>query len=156
MAITAESLSELIQETRKAFADVEDELVQLRKREAELQKQREDLAGEEEAFVSSLRRRFPDYDVSGSPLASPINREELGKSEDVDWREMPRSEAVLRAVTELNDTSGSASPGEIEELLRSRQRGDSRDNIGAALAYLNRSKKIWRRGRGDWVVGARP
>ena len=157
MAITAETLIDLILETRRAFVDVDTELSTLKMREAELRLARQQMADEEEAFVASLQRRFPGEEVPGkSPAIEAEDEGNFFQIPEDDWQHEARSDAILRAVKELTESAGVASPGSIEELLHARNRDDSRDAIGASLAYLNRTNRIWRQGRGAWISGTKP
>ena len=151
MAINAESLTELILETQSTYTTIEAELTHIQARAAELMEQRDLLKQEEEAFRSSLARRFPGTDVPGT-IASDAGPEVQADKDD-DWVEVSRSAVVERVIKLLTENKGFATPAEIENYLREKGRDDSRDNIGAALAYLNRTKKVHSRARAEWVHG---
>lgn len=161
MAITADSLTELVLETRRAYAEVNAELEAAQERVLDLIQQRENVASEEEAFVASLCRRFPDHKIPGDePIKKPTDPIQLDGGMSIipkdNWSYDSRSDAVQRAVAELTEAKGFATPAEIEQLLKTRARDDSRDAIGAALAYLNRTNKVYSRARAEWVIGERP
>jgi hypothetical protein len=97
-----------------------------------------------EVYVLQTKSPTPTLDLGIREPETPAD----------DWRDVGRSAAVLMAVHELlNDGHAYASPADIEALLRSKGReGDTRDYIGAALAYLNRSGQVDNVGRGQWVL----
>lgn len=72
-------------------------------------------------------------------------------SEDGDWLTKARTSAVEDAVRSLSATSGTATPGKIEDFLRQQGRDDDRVAIGAALAYLHRNGRLHNIARGQWV-----
>lgn len=159
MAVSAESLIDLIEEAQKAYNDIQKELNDIASRTLELNKQRDAIAKERDAFTSSLERRYP-----GTPV--PVDDSQTGPSTRVppcfveipadDWSLYNRSEVVERSVKELTEEKGFATPAEVEAMLKSKNRSDNRDAIGAALAYLNRTKKVYSRARAEWVIGERP
>ena len=163
MAVTSTTLIELVQEAQDSLEAIEDELIKLQARAAELVTTRDVLKEEERALLLILKRRYPGA-LPEAGLEQGPKEEESGAEpkrevgavfqlDPNDWSYKTRTEAVVDAVEFLTEQNGTASPPSIEDLLKHRNRSDKRDAIGAALAYLNRTKKIWRRGRGDWVFG---
>jgi hypothetical protein len=63
---------------------------------------------------------------------------------------MSRTAAVEHAVRQLAGDGTPTSPAEIESFLNSVGRADTRDQIGAALAYLNRKNVVERASRAQW------
>lgn len=155
MAVSAESLTELIVEAQKAYVDIQTELDKLANRVLELNDQRDAIAAERDAFISSLERRYPGAEVPMAATGKPDTHVGFREVPADDWSVFNRSEVVLRAVKELTEEKSFATPAEIEERLKSKNRDDGRDAIGAALAYLNRSSahKIYSRARAQWVYG---
>lgn len=150
MAITAESLMELILEAQKANEEVEIELAAVQTRLAALTKRSDALKAEEEAFRASFERRYPG---KLEPALSTVPAAVARTSPENGWSTLSRTDSVQEAVKSLTEVKDFATPSEIENLLREKGRTDSRDNIGAALAYLNRIGKVHRRARAEWVHG---
>ena len=151
MTISAEVLTEFIREAQSAYDDVQEQLRLLAERQSELGKQRDEIAEERDAFIASLERRFPDTkvpqaDVTKYPLSFEVPVD--------DWSNLSRSDVVERVVKQLTEEKGFATPAEIESILDSKNRADTRDAIGAALAYLNRSHKVHSVKRAQWIHGA--
>lgn len=154
MAVTAESLTELIDEAQNALDAVQDEINTIAARQRELIEQRAVLEAERNAFIASLERRFP-----GTPSPVPNATVRIGSITasiiPVDgWPLFSRSEAVERVVKELTEEKGFATPAEIERVLASKGRSDDRTAIGASLAHLNRQNKIHSLTRAQWIYGA--
>jgi hypothetical protein len=154
VAVTAESLTELITEAQKAYDEVQREIDALNERLGVLAEQRTDLQIERDAFISSLERRFPDAPVPVPNAKLRISSITASSIAPDDWSYLNRSEAVERAVKELTEQKGHATPAEIQDLLSRRRRDDDRTAIGASLAHLNRSKKIHSLTRAQWIYGA--
>jgi len=73
----------------------------------------------------------------------------------VDWIAMPRTVAVERAIAEVTKSREAASPGDIQNYLNNFGRNDTRDEIGGALAHLNRTSKVESVGRAQWVPASK-
>ncbi|WP_298944582.1 hypothetical protein [uncultured Microbacterium sp.] len=149
MAITAETLIELIQSAIDARAIAESRIDAKREELAELERELDLLEQEEQGYRLALTRRFPETPSEDVPGSMPAVNEGLFPLVD-DIASQGRSDAVWTAVKMLSRTGSTASPAGIEDFLRERGRDDSRDAIGAALAYLNRTKRVVRVGRGQW------
>jgi hypothetical protein len=153
VAVTAESLKELIDEAQRAYDDVSEELDRALARVQELTEQRAAISAERDAFIASLERRYPDQAVPTpeTPKGLSFKIVELPPN---DWSYLNRSEAVERAVKELTELENFATPAAIQDLLAERGREDNRDAISAALAYLNRTNKVHSLARAQWIYGA--
>jgi hypothetical protein len=154
VAVTPESLTELILEAQKSYDDVQKEIDSLNEQLEKLAKQRTELQLERDAFVNSLERRFPEFPVPIPNVRARIGSITLTVIPKDDWSYLNRSEAVERAVQELTLQEDFATPARIQELLGTRNRDDSRDAIGASLAYLNRTNKVHSPARAQWIAGA--
>lgn len=148
MAITPEMLMELIESAIEARQEIEDDLRELAKRAERLERERDEIRLEEQGYRLALARHFPDSAPVRETSASASNA--LFAIED-GIATMARTDAVEFAVRHLSREPGEvATPAEIEEFLRARGRDDSRDAIGAALAYLNRNGRVQNVSRGRW------
>lgn len=110
------------------------------KRVGELRTLRDELQREEAALISATHRLS-----SGHTTTYRIPND--------DWSSEQRVSAVLRAVKELTERDGYATPDSIESFFRSRNRTDSKDKIGAALSYLRDKKQVHSPARARWVEG---
>jgi tyrosyl-tRNA synthetase len=103
---------------------------------------------EEDALKAALHRRLAAESMkSGATSLPPIPL-------PASWVSMSRADAVEKAIAEVVATADSASPSDIEQVLASHGRNDTRDEIGGATAYLRREFRIHSLGRGQWVLGA--
>jgi hypothetical protein len=154
MAIDYKTLTELIEDARQSRERVEAELVEAQMAVALLKRQQEELREEEDAYTATLTRRFADEQGDLPPVDSDSFDLGVDMPVQIDWRAMPRTNAVERAIAELTGTweDEPASPGGIENFLRQRGRDDDRDAIGGAIAHLNRTGKIRNVGRAQWVI----
>jgi hypothetical protein len=153
MAIDYDTLTELINDARQSREETERELDAALDRVRSLQRRQQELKEEEDAYTATLTRRFPDAQ-SDLPAVSPDSYD-LGVDMpvQVDWLAMPRTQAVERAIEEITKQKAApASPSEIEAWLRNHGRQDNRDEVGGALAHLNRTSKIRSEGRAQWVI----
>lgn len=154
MAITPEVLVELIDSTVVAREETEARLRDIRQELEELENERAALEQEEEGYRAALARRFPEIAAESAPEEAPRADVGLFPLAD-DFTTQPRSDAVETAVRILTQEAPSASPADIESFLRDRGRSDSRDAVGAALAYLNRTSRVTNVGRGQWRLAER-
>lgn len=154
MAITPETLVELIESTVAARLEAEGKMRDLRQQIEELDVECSELAQEEQGYRLALARRFPDAAASSAPEAAP--RADVGLfALQNDIASQPRSDAVESAVRVLTQGAEAATPAAIEEFLHERGRSDTRDAIGAALSYLNRNSRVINVGRAQWrLVGS--
>lgn len=151
MAITPETLIELIENTISTRMERADEIRNLRQECERLEMKLEELQQEEQGYRLALARRFPDVAGMSVPVSSPTPSAQAGLfALPDDLVTQSRSDAVEAAIRVLTRTASVASPAAIEEFLRSRGRDDTRDAIGAALAYLNRTDRVKNVGRGQW------
>lgn len=149
MPITPDMLIELIESTITAREDTEAQIRKLAEKIQELEKGREELRTEEQGYRLALARRFPDTvaETAEAPTSTGLF------SLDNGLEQQTRSDAVETAVRILSrGPEGFATPAAIEEFLEERGRDDSRDAIGATLAYLNRSSRVANVGRGKWKL----
>lgn len=155
MAITPDVLVELIESTVTARREAEEKILDLRRQIEALDVECSELAQEEQGYRLALTRRFPE-----APQASPPQeptRHEVGLfALQNDIVSQPRSDAVEAAVRVLTRDGGTATPAAIEAFLHERGRTDSRDAIGAALAYLNRSDRVINVARAQWRLKESP
>lgn len=151
MPITADTLLELIESTIAARQETETKIRDLMEQIQELETERDDLRVEEQGYRLALARRFPD---SAAATTEARTSAVVGLfSLDDGLERQPRSDAVETAVKILSrGPEGFATPAAIEEFLHERGRDDSRDAIGAALAYLNRNSRVMNVGRGQWKL----
>jgi hypothetical protein len=154
MAINAELLIELIESTIAARKDVEKTRNDLRRKLEDLSEEIEALDRDEQGSRLSLARRFPNAEAPGNESA-PAERAGLF-SLGTEFDAQSRSDAVEAAVRTITREQPTASPAEIELFLRERGRDDTRDAIGAALAYLNRTDRVTRVSRGQWQIRQAP
>lgn len=152
MAITFETLNELIMDARDAREKAELELARALATVEELRRRQQQLREEEDAYVATLTRRFPDAQTGLAPISEDSFETGVDVAAPTEWAAMPRTTAVERAIAELTKTKDTASPADIEMLLRTNGRSDGRDEIGGAIAHLNRTGKIQRVGRAQWVL----
>ncbi len=145
----------LIDDARDKREQVDEEIAEVEERLKTLRKKRSDLRDEEVVLTSVLFRitgNGKDSSENETPADEPGTVS--SQAEDNDWSAVGRSEAVERAVAELTTSKGFATPADIEDLLKQRNRhGDTRDYIGASLAYLRRTHKVHTRARAEWVPG---
>ena len=151
-------LEALVAETRASRERLDDDIAKMELALRNLRNDRAALRDEEAVLISALQRRVSsaptlDIDVESAQVEAKVDDEDDVAVEEDDWTTLARTRAVEVAVGELSLAKGFATPAEIEALLRSRGRDDIRDHIGAALAYLNRSDKVHRRARAEWVTG---
>jgi hypothetical protein len=99
-----------------------------------------------------LTRRFPEAQADLAPVSQDSFDFGFDAPTNVNWAALPRTVAVERAIAEITKTQESASPAEIEQLLRGFGRQDDRDQIGGAVAHLNRTEKIRSIGRAQWEL----
>lgn len=138
MANTTHTLELLVEETSVELASVEGELAQVREHVTALEKKADVLRAEKASFLAALQRRVPAM-VTQAPT------EEQEQSAD-DWRSMPRTDAVLKALAAVEP----AGPAEVQKYLSEAGRDDGRDLVSAALAHLKRSGRAWRGGYSKW------
>lgn len=148
MTINAELLIELIDSTVSAREKVEKRMSELREELESLTDDIDSLNLEEQGYRLALARRFPTAHAPGEESA-PGTRTPL-LSLDGDLAARSRSDAVETAVRMIARDAPAASPTAIEEFLHERGRDDTRDAIGAALAYLKRTNRVTRVSRGQW------
>lgn len=160
MAITAESLLELIKDVRGARADVAGKIPAAEKALADLREEDQGLAVEEQNYRATLTRRYPDRLVDADivpdiPYSPDATRPQVTSSATAaaEWLYLPRTLAVERVVSYFTDVKGFATPGDIERFLGQQGRTDSRDEVGGALAHLKRTEKIHSTGRAQWATG---
>lgn len=146
MAITAETLMELIDDARANRVRIDSDITRVRDELTHLEQRLVEARAEEEMYRLTLERKFP----STSTMAEPTALEGLDEANE-DMSEFSRTDAVAQAVRVIATQSGVASPEAVEHYLRSRNRSDTRDAIGAALAYLNRRGKVRNVGRARWT-----
>jgi hypothetical protein len=149
MSITPDTFLELIQSAAAVRADTQREVDRLRKELQKLEAAIASLEQEEQGYRLALARRFPEAADAQLPQPQPGDEPELFPLED-DLRKQSRSDAVEAAVRVITKTEPSATPTLIEEFLHERGRDDTRDAIGAALAYLNRNGRVTNIARGHW------
>jgi chromosome segregation ATPase len=154
MSINADTLTELINDAAQSRKKIETELSAVEHRLADLHRQRDELRREEEVYRLTLERRFPDYAAAQSfTLELHESAQSLLDELQADnFPSLPRTTAVEKAVEALSATQGFATPADIETYLRERDRSDGRDQIGGALAHLNRTNKVNNVGYGKWVL----
>ncbi|WP_300591638.1 hypothetical protein [Microbacterium sp.] len=149
MSITPDTFLELIQSAAAVRAETQQEVDRLRKELQQLEATIASLEQEEQGYRLALARRFPDTAGAHLPQPQPGDEPELFPLED-DLRKQSRSDAVETAVRVISKTEVSATPAHIEAFLHERGRDDTRDAIGAALAYLNRTGRVTNIARGQW------
>lgn len=155
MAITPDMLVELIESTVAARVEAEDKMRDLRRQMDELDVECSQLTQEEQGYRLALARRFPDAAAASTPQQAP--RLEVGLfALQNDIVDQPRSDAVESAIRVLTQDGEPATPAAIEAFLHERGRSDSRDAIGAALAYLNRTDRVVNVARGQWRLKESP
>lgn len=147
MEITADVLSELIADARYERRRVDEQIAALHVQLDELEQRRDDLTTEEESYQRTLARKFPTAEAPAEEQQTLLLEDPVS-----DLRHMPRSAAVELAIAEITKSTSFASPSDIEDWLKERRRTDTRDQIGAALAYLNRTDKIRSLGRARWAL----
>lgn len=153
MAISMETLKELISDAQRSRESVEKSLADVQARFQELAAERDELRREEETYRATLARRFPTADA---PLSQELDLEiESNEESGEDWVNMARTDAVEKVVLLLSDEQGVVRPADIEGELRRRGRTDSRDAIGGALAYLNKNGRVKSVGYGTWTAPLR-
>jgi len=147
MDITVDVLKKLIEDSIAARADVDAKRRDLQELMFELDREHAQLRAEEEAYRSAIARLFPEQiDEVAVSSDADVQAPPTGKG----FASLPRTEAVKAAVWDLGSGSSAAAPAEIEDYLHERGRTDTRDNIGAALAYLHRKHLVRRVSRGQW------
>lgn len=104
-----------------------------------------ELANQESVLLDLIKSR------SGDEGASPISSEPV-ELPTQDWSNLSRSWAIREAVEEITRTKPFASPGDVEDLLASRNRHDDRNVIGAALSYLRKKGQVVLLGRAQWGI----
>lgn len=140
VVITDEQLRELIGEAEQAKGNAQREVLQWTQRAEEAEQ-------EELAYRKTLSRRHPE-------LFSAEARYDFQPRSN--WPQMARTRAVLNAVAELTVNGEDATPAGIESFLATNGRTDTRDQIGGALAHLNRQDEVHSVGRARWQVGPDP
>ncbi len=153
MAITAETLLELVNDARDARLALERQIAEIEAKVEELHTQREELEEEEQGYMATLQRRFPQA-VPAAQQDDDENTLLPGFVTKGGVPSMPRTAAVQMAIDVLDEANGHATPAGIEAWLHERGRDDDRDQIGGAIAHLNRTGKIHSVGRGMWKIGA--
>ncbi|MEI5585410.1 MULTISPECIES: hypothetical protein [unclassified Agromyces] len=148
MAITASTLVELIESTIEARHETDKQIQALRRELEGLEVKRDQLLQEEQGYRFALARRFPDEDIDAPNFAADSAPGSVRRTDD--FLKQTRADAVEAAVRSIADERGTASPAAIEEFLRAGGRDDTRDAIGAALAYLNRTDRVVNVARGQW------
>lgn len=149
-------LESLIADARSKREKIDDEITSIEERLKLLRKMRSELHDEEVVLTRTLYRQSATDYTSGTTDPTIIDKPGPTsiEADDDDWSRAGRAEAVEKALAELTNTKGFASPTEIEELLKQHNRtGDTRDYIGASLAYLRRTNKAYTRARAEWVCG---
>jgi len=120
------------------------------------------LLEEENVLQSGFRRRYPSAEGASDLEKEVASERDLNAEFDFvvetnDWSGLTRLDAVERAVRILTTEKGFAKPAEIEALLvQHDRRSDTRDYIGASLAHLNKTHRVYSRARAEWVIGTRP
>lgn len=147
MPVTVGVLRELLSEAEAARAAAEAEVDALR--------------SEESAFRAALQRRLQGPNPPAptqsdqSSVSNVVSNAEFQPRGD-DWSSVARTVAVEQAIAEITVNGGYASPPEIERCLVGHGRNDNRDEIGGAIAHLNRTGRIHRVARGQWAGGPEP
>jgi len=142
MTVSFETFSLILDDAADAVRKKEEELEKAQREVERISQERDELRRERDTLAAVARRRFPGTTIQG----------QQGVSAFEDWADLPRTSAVLEAVRRLTEESPWASPGAIERFLREQGRDDTRDYVGAALAYLNRNEKVENKGRGRWAL----
>ena len=149
MDIDQSTLQALIQGTQSASALIEARLDELRREVSSLERDRDNLAVEIAGYQLALRRLFPGE--GSEELEFTLGEPDAGREGRAEsYRSMTRIKAVEQAVRALTDAGDPASPAEIEDFLARNGRTDTRDQIGAALSYLNKKKILERASRAKW------
>jgi hypothetical protein len=148
-SVSLETLAAMIDDTRLEREGVETKLGAAMEAVEKLRTLQGQLRAEQDALEGRMSRLFPDEktvrEIAEPPFPAYPN-----------WQTMPRTVAVETAIAELSDAADSAGPSDIENFLRNRGRADTRDEIGGAVAHLNRTHKIHSVGRAKWVPGPEP
>lgn len=151
MDIDQSTLQSLIEGSRAAHARLDEQLDDLRAEVQRLERERENLAIEMAGYQLAMRRLFPEVpfvELEQEPAASDVRSDPQAEA----YTSMTRIKAVEEAVRSLTSTGNPASPTEIEDFLVRNGRTDTRDQIGAALSYLNKKKILERAARANWRV----
>jgi len=150
--ISYSTLTDLIADANAERKQVDDDLSDALLALEILKTRQAQLREEVDAYTSTLTRRFPDAQPD-LPSVDPSSFD-LGVDMpvQVDWVAMPRTVAVERAIGEVTMNKESASPGDIQASLIGHGRNDTRDQIGGAVAHLNRTSRIANLGRAEWVL----
>ena len=154
MAVDYQTLIDLIDDARKARAEVDVELADTERRVSELRQRQQVLREEEDMYTLTLTRRFPGEQAGLAAVTPESFDSGFDMPIQLDWLAMPRTDAVELAIQEItsNVMVDAASPGDIENFLRNRGRDDSREAIGGAIAHLNRTSRIQSVGRAQWAL----
>lgn len=146
-----DSLSLAFADTVSRVQKTQERIVETEKLLGELKQQHRQLLNEQRVLENVLSR----LGVVAEAVPVGPHSERAGDATgvaDEDWSRDGRSDAVLRAVVAIAKSGRPATPGDILELLQAHNRaGDTRDYIGASLAYLNKSGRVKNVGRGQWV-----
>lgn len=149
MKPNCDALIDLIELSRSQREKAESQAVSFRDRLAELETTITQLNQEEQSFLAALNRYFPEA-VAGIADEKTFEPEKPQPITQDGVARLGRSEAVELAVQSITRKATTASPEAIEEFLHASGRTDTRDQIGAALAYLNRSGRVERLARAQW------
>lgn len=145
-----QALEEVLAETDKELAEVTRQMQALQERAESLKAERMGLQMALTRRVAKSQERKDRVIDSAVAVVEGVSTVAAGLSEAYLWRDLARTEAILRVMAEMNRP---VSPTELSQMLRSRGRvDDSRDYVSAALAHLKKQKKVERAGYGLWIL----
>lgn len=108
--------------------------------------------GLQKQVLEQVMSELAGTSTAASPTAaSPVGDAATQSGPVTDWGNLSRTHVVEKAVEVLARMNGAATPDSIQEFLQARNRDDSKDMIGAALAYLNKKTKVRSIGRAQWI-----
>lgn len=139
-----DTLSAALADVSKSRAQIEGEVTLLENQLSGLRSVLREVANQEAVLRAVIKSR------SGVQVVPVLAAD--GSEPPKDWGNLSRSWAVREAVAEITRTKAFASPGDVEELFKARNRPDDRDVIGAALSYLRKKGEVIQLGRAQWGI----
>jgi hypothetical protein len=98
----------------------------------------------------SRRRRDLEREITGLRLALERVGQRTRGTSDVDWADIPQTQAILRALEIIGEPAG---PKAIAAVLEGRLgREVNYYSVGSTLSYLHRQGRVSHVGHGRWEV----
>lgn len=148
------ALRDYLEETRRDIQRVMESIQKARDEQVRGEKLLEQMRAEAQGLEYAIQRRSnaPLPAAEGPGLFDGVSAQEDDgppSLADSDWKQMPRTRAVLRIVKLANSP---VSPAEVRDGLRAVGRSDDYDRVSSTLAYLKKRGDVAQPTRGVYTA----